>query len=142
MKTLETLLNSLGLFILRVGFGGLMLFGHGWDKLRGFSSLSRTFPDPLGIGSSYSLMLAVGAEFGCSLLLILGIFTRLVSIPLAITMLVAYFGVHANDTFDVKEKAGLYLIAFVTLIFAGGGNFTLESLFWRLLRRNKKTPAA
>ena len=39
------------LLFLRLFIGGMML-SHGWAKLASFSTLSATFPDPLGVGSS------------------------------------------------------------------------------------------
>lgn len=142
MKSLESLFNSIGLLILRLGFGGLMLYGHGWDKLWNFREKSQVFPDPLGVSSYVSLSLAVGAEFFCAIFLMLGIMTRIVAVPLTITMLVAFFVVHANDDFNTKEKAALYLIAYLSIILCGGGRFSLDSLFWKLVRRKKQSPAS
>jgi len=75
---------------------------HGWQKLSGFSEMAETFPDPLGMGSRMSLISAIGTELGCSLLLIAGVATRLVALPLAFTMIVALFVVHGNDPWKVK----------------------------------------
>ena len=82
--------TSVGLLILRVGIGAMMLV-HGLAKLNGFNEMSDSFPDPLGIGSQLSLILAIGAEVGCSILLIVGFASRLAAIPLAFTMIVDRF---------------------------------------------------
>jgi putative oxidoreductase len=79
-----------------VAFGCLMLV-HGIQKVMGFSEMADKFPDPLGMGSQLSLLSAIGAEVGCSLLLIAGLGTRIAAIPLAFTMVVALFLVHADD---------------------------------------------
>jgi hypothetical protein len=63
-------LTSVGLLILRVAFGSMMLV-HGIPKLMGFSEMAGQFPDPLGMGSQLSLISAIGAEVGCSLLLLI-----------------------------------------------------------------------
>ncbi len=136
MKAIESVLASIGLLLLRLGFGGVMLFAHGWGKLIGFSERSATFPDPIGWGSQMSLISAIGTEVVCSVLLILGLFTRIAAIPLAFTMMMAAFVIHAKDGFDVKEKAILFLIAYVALIFTGGGNFALDRFLWR--KKGKK----
>ncbi len=76
--------------------------------------------------------MAIGAEVGCSLLLIVGLASRLAAIPLAFTMLVALFVVHANDPWKVKELAATYLLVYVALMLAGPGRFSLDhSLFTR-----------
>jgi putative oxidoreductase len=71
MNSTRESLTSVGLLLLRVGIGCLMLV-HGVAKLQGFSQLSESFADPIGLGSKFSLILAIGAEVGCSLLLIVG----------------------------------------------------------------------
>ena len=126
--SLSPSLTSVGLLILRVAFGGMMLV-HGIPKLMGFSEMAGQFPDPLGMGSQFSLISAIGAEVGCSLLLILGIGTRFAAIPLAITMMVALFVVHASDPWNVKELATVYLSVYVSLAFTGAGRFSLDHLF-------------
>ena len=50
----------------RVVFG-LLLMSHGIAKLQNFEALSATFPDPLGLGSRTSLVLAIFAEMVCAL---------------------------------------------------------------------------
>ena len=75
-------------------FVGLGMLTHGVPKLMQLLGGSHDFINFFGIGSKTFLVLAVLAEVLCSLFLILGLFTRFVSIPLIITMLVAVFIVH------------------------------------------------
>lgn len=123
-------LLSLGLFVLRAGSGGLMIYGHGLAKLTGFAEKAERFADPFGLGGPISLGLATFAEFFCSILLILGLFTRLAAIPLLVTMLTAVFFAHAADPYEKKELALVYLVPFVSLVFTGPGRFSLDHLLW------------
>jgi putative oxidoreductase len=134
-------LTSVGLLILRVAFGSMMLV-HGIPKLMGFSEMAGQFPDPLGMGSQFSLISAIGAEVGCSLLLLLGLGTRFAAIPLAITMMVALFAVHASDPWKVKELAAVYLAVYVSLAFTGAGQFSLDHLFTKHQPTPNKEDAA
>ena len=118
---------SLGLLLLRVGVGLTMALGHGWGKLQSFGELATKFPDPLGIGSRLSLMGAIGGELVCPLLVALGLGTRLAAIPAAFTMGVALLVIHAADPFAKQEKALLFLIAFVVLVFTGAGRYSLDA---------------
>lgn len=118
--------TSIGLLILRLGAGGMMLLLHGWGKLTGFAEKSAHFPDPLGVGSTISLSLTVGAEVFCAVAIILGLATRLAAIPLTITMLVAVFVIHANDPWSQKELGMIYLIAYATLALTGPGKLSLD----------------
>jgi putative oxidoreductase len=132
MKTKSTISSSLectGKFILRVAFGALMLV-HGMQKFNGFSEMADKFPDPLGVGSQTSLLLAIGAELGCAALLIAGLFTRAAAIPLAFTMVIALFVVHAEDPWQKKELAAVYLAAYIAVFFLGAGRFSVDNLIW------------
>ncbi|MEW4526748.1 MAG: DoxX family protein [Maioricimonas sp. JB045] len=116
---------SIGLLILRVGVGCLMLT-HGVPKLLNYTTLSQGFADPIGLGSQISVILAIGAEVGCSILLILGAFTRLAVLPLAFTMIVAVFVVHGADPWKVKELGSFYLLTYVALALTGPGQFSVD----------------
>jgi len=129
--------QSLGLLILRVSFGTMMLAGHGLPKLLEFSSRASSFPDLIGVGSYFSLVLAIAAEFFCSVLLILGIGTRLAVLPLIVTMLVAATMFHGADPWAKKELAVCYLSAFIVIFICGGGGISLDRLLWRWMRGSK-----
>lgn len=119
--------SNIGLLIFRLVIGGFMLT-HGLQKLNNFDMMSAAFPDPLGVGSTLSLGLIIFAEFFCSALIILGLFTRLATIPLMIGMIVAAFIIHGNDPFAVKELSLFYLSLYVGLIFTGAGKYSLDYL--------------
>ena len=122
---------DLGLLILRVGFSVSLVVLHGYGKVGRFLEGSAKFPDPLGIGSSLSLGLAGFAEFLCALAIILGFITRLATIPIIVTMGVAFFIVHGGDPFADRELAFLYLIGFVCLFFTGPGRISVDEALSR-----------
>lgn len=151
-------LNSLGLLILRLGFGGYMIT-HGWPK---FQMLMRRefdqFPDPLGIGNTMSLIGAAGAEFVCALLVVVGLITRIACLPLVFSMGVAAFVVHSADPWTMgegarlymegeaerwssKEPALLFMTAFLALALTGPGRISIDHLiFSKRLAAVKPTP--
>jgi putative oxidoreductase len=128
--------QSLALLLLRVGFGGMMLAGHGLRNVMNVREIS-SFPDPLGLGSFLSLMLAIFAQFFCAVLLMLGIGTRLAAIPLVIAMLIKLAVAQSSEPWAMKELTAAYLVAFVTILVAGGGGFSLDRFLWR--RRMKSS---
>jgi len=138
-KSYSTILNlrntDIALFVLRVGVGMLMLT-HGIPKLMQlFSSEPIAFGDPIGLGVEASFTLVVFAEVICSVLILVGLGTRLAAIPLAITMAVAFFVVLAPDPFQRKEMALMYLIIYLVLFLTGSGKFSLDHYF---LKRKQK----
>ena len=119
---------DLALLVLRVWFGLALVSLHGWAKFTGFAERSQRFADPFGIGSPASLALAVFAEVACSILLVLGLFTRLAALACAITMATAFFFAHGGRLTGQGngELAFIFLGGFVALVFAGGGRFSLD----------------
>ena len=123
-KTNEFIGNAC-LLLVRVVIGGTMLT-HGIPKFQSlFAGGEIVFPDPFGIGTLWSLILAVFAEVVCSVLLILGIISRWALVPLIINMSVAFFYVHAHDAFAKKELALIYLLVYLFILVSGGGKFSL-----------------
>lgn len=114
-----------GLLILRLISGAAMLT-HGYPKLQKILNGNLQFGDPLGVGPEISLILTVFAEVICSVLVIIGLTTRLATIPLIIAMGVAFFIVHGADPFKVKELALIYLSIFTALFFTGPGKFSAD----------------
>lgn len=117
--------KDLGLLILRVGASGLMLM-HGIGKVQDLFSNPTDFADPIGLGATVSLVLAVIGEFVAPLFMIIGYKTKIAAIPALITMLVAAFVYHANDPFDSKEKAVLYALCFLVIAIAGPGKYSID----------------
>ncbi|KAA2243703.1 DoxX family protein [Chitinophaga agrisoli] len=115
------------LLLTRLVFGGLILT-HGWPKLMNFAAVSQKFPDPFHIGRTASLGLIVFSEVFCGVFVILGLLTRLAAIPLIVGLSVAIFMIHANDAIDVKEKAIMFLAAFVVILFCGPGKVSVDNL--------------
>ena len=122
--------SSGAILLLRI-FIGLLMMTHGWGKLSNFGAFSGGFPDPIGLGSEFSLILAIGAEFFASIFLILGLLTRLSVIPLAFTMIVAFFVVHAADPFQAKELSLIYLGIYIYLFLAGPGKYSLDRVLFK-----------
>jgi len=117
---------SFAMLVMRVGFGSLLLVQHGLDKLMHFAQKAQRFGDPFHIGSTTSLSLVVFAEFFCAAFIILGLFTRLAAIPIIIAMGVALFSAHHGQFFGAGEPAGLYLCAFIAILFMGPGKVSLD----------------
>jgi putative oxidoreductase len=114
------------LSILRI-MAGLMLLEHGTGKLLHFPS--GTVP------ANFDLMSMPGyagfIEFVCGILLVLGLFTRPAAFLASGMTAVAYFTVHAPQSFfpilNRGELAVLYCFAFLYLAAAGPGPWSLDA---------------
>ncbi len=88
-----------------------------------FGSLGIPFP----LLNAY---MAASMEIMGVILLILGLFTRLISIPLIIIMIVAIFAVHLSNGFSAGDNGFeiplYYMIFLLTFVSHGAGKFSLD----------------
>jgi putative oxidoreductase len=123
--------TGVALLIARFGIATLMLT-HGIPKLiMLLSGAPVQFPAVMGMSAELSLGLAVFAEVLCSTLILAGFATRLATIPLIITMLVAVLFIHAADPFNIKESSLQYLLVYVVLFFTGSGKYSVDYILKR-----------
>jgi putative oxidoreductase len=120
---------NLCLLVVRITAGCFMLIAHGLPKLNRLTSGEPIkFADPFGFGPDVSLGLAVFAEVLCAFLVIIGLGTRLASIPLMIVVAVAAGYAHADDPFATKEKPLVYVLVFLILLVFGSGRYSVDGL--------------
>ena len=122
---------NIAVFVLRL-FAGLLMAHHGYGKITHFGEYSEKFMDFLYLGPKVSLGLVIFAEFFCSILLIIGLFTQLSLIPLIITMLVAVFKAHGGDVFGDGEHGLLYLVIYVALFITGPGKYSIDHYLFKV----------
>jgi putative oxidoreductase len=117
---------------------GVVFVSTGWGKLQ---HLDRTiaFFQSLGIpAAEYQAPFVAATELGCGLLLVLGVATRFVAMPLIGTMVVAIATAlwpeleGAVDLFGREEF--LFIVLLVWIAIAGAGAVSFDAIFARRLR--------
>lgn len=135
------LLQPLFLLVIRLvwGFG---FFETGRDKLQDIDSIISYFTS---LGIPYPFINAyIAATIECvgGLFLCIGLASRLVAIPLIITMMVAYYTAHHSafvgiisdpQTF-IQQTPFNYLIASLIVLIFGPGIFSIDALIKRFKR--------
>jgi len=121
--------TAVALLILRVCAGLSLFLKHGWEKLTGYSVMVQHFPNPIHIGAHASLAFALLSDGICSLLIVLGLFTRPAATIILINLLTVFFLVQHAAFFTNAhvELVGLYLAAFSAILFAGPGQFSVDA---------------
>lgn len=106
------LVDGLPLLLLRLYLAPVMIQA-GWNKASSFENIVDWFGnEDYGLGLPAPLVLAflaTAAELVGGIFLLFGALTRLVSIPLLITMLVAMFSVHAKNGWLAIADASSWL---------------------------------
>ena len=120
---------DLGLLALRAWLGLSMLLIHGVSKVENFSATVTMFHDKMGFATPVAII-GVVAEALFSVLLVLGLITRLAAAGLLVQMGVAFVMVHKmalnSGTPHTGELAFIYLGGFLALFLAGPGRFSLD----------------
>ena len=122
---------EVGLALLRIATGAGLALAHGINKVpvpEGFVTAvgNLGFPAPEFFAWSAALAELVGGA-----LLAVGLLTRPAALAVAFTMGVAFFLQHANDPFQAKELAFLYMMSALAFAFIGSGRLGLDQLFRR-----------
>jgi putative oxidoreductase len=122
-------LQPLALLVLRLVLGAIMI-GHGYGKVFGGISNLMHMVGSLGLRSWLAFPLAATEFFG-GILVILGLFTRIVSFAVVVDMSVAIWKVHFKNGFmghgGYEFPLALAAIAFA-LIFLGAGPMAFDSI--------------
>lgn len=123
---------------------GVVFVGTGWGKLHNLDGVTEFFTS-LHIPAPHAqAILVASTEFVGGLLLLLGLGTRLVAPPLAVTMVVAILTAKWDDVDSFKALLGLdeflYLVLFVWLALAGAGPLSIDRLIARRLDAVMKKP--
>jgi putative oxidoreductase len=119
---------NFALLVQRVVTGLLLLIGHGLPKISDFSDLSTTFYDPLHLGHRGSLILVILAELFCSMLLVLGLFTRIVAFIIVINLSVAVFIYHHGQPLKNVDLGAIYLTSVFTIMIVGPGRVSVDGM--------------
>lgn len=102
-----------------------------WEDIPSVAEWFGSMGIPFPMQSAY---LASSVETAGVVLLILGLFTRFISIPLIIVMIVAIVTVHLGNGFSASENGfeiPLYYMLFLLIFFSqGAGRFSLDHLFF------------
>ncbi len=131
-------LDWLAPLMMRVYFGYFWV-ETGWGKIQNLDSFTQHFVE-WGIPyPRFSAILSGYTEWIGGILVMFGLLTRIVSIPLMFNMLVAiaqvkWAKVTSIDDFVEMDEA-LYMFIFFWLMMAGAGRASLGYLIWRRFTR-------
>ena len=120
-------------------FVGYFFLETGWGKIHNLDGMAERFTDWGIPAPAFNAALSGWTEFLGGLLIMLGLFTRLVSIPMFINMVVATLAVRLkkvgglDDFVELDEP--LYALSFLWLFFSGPGRISLDHVVAKVLRK-------
>jgi len=138
-------LQSVFLLLIRL-YWGWQFAQNGWGKLHNLGRVTKYFAS-LGLPAPGATATFIAVlEFGGGILLVLGLFSRLISIPLIIDMFVAYIVADRQALLSLLSDPGkfyaadpfTFLLASLIVFIFGPGRISLDAA---LIGRRTRNPA-
>ena len=107
-----------------------MFVYYGYMKAANYEAFASMFQAIIGIGAKLSFNLVIFAELVCGFFILIGLLTRFSVIPVFITMIIAFFVAHANDGFDVKAIAFVYMLLCIVIFILGSGRYSADAVLF------------
>jgi putative oxidoreductase len=119
---------NFAMLLQRVVVGLMLLIAHGLPKISNFNEMSRTFFDPFQIGHRNTLLLSIFAEVFCSMLLVLGLFTRIAAFIIVLNLSCAVFLYHKGQPLRNVELGIIYLTSVFSILLLGPGRVSVDGM--------------
>lgn len=125
MANLDNKYSDLALLLLRVGVGVIFIVS-GWGKLTGIEGVTGFFGN-IGVPMPFIMAWVVAlVEFFGGIMVLLGAYTKIPYLLLAIIMLVAIFLVKLPDGFSGLRLELMLMLTSLALFFIGNGNYSVD----------------
>ncbi len=108
--------TNLGRLFIRL-FVGVMMMQFGVRQIINFDMVAPLYPSVLGLSSTGSLTLMICIELGCSLFVMCGFLTRLMVLPLFISMMMAEYNLLSNTI--IPETFAWSSPVYIPILFLG-----------------------
>ena len=133
--TVSYLLFNFSMLLFRVAASLEMIFVHGFKKLGIGTAEAEKVPNPLHLPEAFNDAFAVSANIVFPLLVLIGLCTRLATLPTLAVTLTGYFILHWNDAALVKDTPFIYSIIFLLIFLLGPGKYSVDNYLYNKSRR-------
>ncbi|HET6281856.1 MAG TPA: DoxX family protein [Polyangia bacterium] len=124
---------------------GLVFIGTGWGKLHSLPDVTEFFTSLHVPFPALNARVVATTEFVGGILLIVGLGSRLIALPLAFTMVIAILTAKLDKIDGITTLVGFeewtYLVMFLVIALTGPGALSLDALLMRRFGR-KRPPGA
>lgn len=128
--------KSLALLLGRLGVG-LLFLSTGWGKVHSIDKVTQFFIELHIPAPGFHAVLVGYSELLCGAALIIGVLTRLATIPLIVSMIVAILTARLKDLHGLFDLIGFeeftYLVILVMIAILGPGNWAVDRILAKKL---------
>ena len=110
--------TNLGRLFLRL-FVGILLIQFGVRQIATFDTIRHTFPTALGLGSEATLILMICIETICSVFIMFGFLTRIMTLPPFIAMAIAEYHLLQDTVVSAPYMLSWQQQGFLPVMFLG-----------------------
>ncbi|MGA0557481.1 DoxX family protein [Larkinella sp. VNQ87] len=129
-------LNNWALLGFRVLLAVELLWVHGLKKLRKTNGVPESIPNPLGLPPTLNNLVATVSDTVVPFLVMAGVATRLVVLPVIGVTAIGYAVVHRHDSPQVRDIPFMYTLCFLLLLLLGAGTRSVDQYLWSILNRS------
>ena len=121
------LLFNVTMLFFRIAVSLEMIFVHGVKKLGIGVAATEKVPNPLHFPEAFNDVFAAAANILFPFLVLIGLCTRLATLPTLAVTLTGYFILHWNEALLVKDTPFIYSIVFLMILALGPGRFSIDN---------------
>jgi putative oxidoreductase len=119
-------LNNWALFFFRILLALELFRVHGLRKLKSQHGPPELVPNPLHLPEGLNQLVATFSDTVVPFLVMVGIATRVVVLPVIGVTAVGYFVVHRKDPVQVRDVPYMYTLSFLLLLLVGPGKYYVD----------------
>ena len=126
------LFNATILFF-RIAVSMEIIFVHGLKKLGIGAAAAEKVPNPLHLPEIFNFAFAISANIFFPFLVLIGLCTRLATLPTLAVTLTGYFVLHWNDAALVRDTPFIYSVIFLFILLMGPGKYSIDNFLFKKL---------
>lgn len=124
---------NIGMLLFRIAVCMELIFVHGFKKLGIGTAEAEKVPNPLHLPEVFNAAFAVSANIFFPFFVLIGLFTRLATLPTLAVTLTGFFVVHINDAAIVRDTPFIYSIIFLFIAILGPGKYAVDTYIYKKL---------
>jgi putative oxidoreductase len=124
---------NLAMLFFRIAVSLEMIIIHGFKKLGIGAAEAEKIPNPLHLPEAFNNAFAISANIFFPFCVLIGLCTRLATLPTLAVTLTGYFILHWNDAALIKDTPGIYSIVFLLILFLGPGRYSVDNYLYKKL---------
>ena len=129
--TVTDLLFNTAMLLFRAVVSLEMIVVHGFKKLGIGVAQAEQVPNPLNLPDTFNYAFAVSANIFFPFLVLIGLCTRLSTLPTLAVTLTGYFVLHWHDAALVRDTPCIYSAIFLLILALGPGKYSTDNYIFK-----------